>query len=162
MFTCHIHIKSFSSVWWLRKLSKNKESYKTKFKVVLCLLEFIRGKKNSPYQQIWNIWNPNMKGFSFLGFQVTKQSRHTQLKDFLPFPFLSQIFKATQTIRSSYTSHITHHTHVYARKWTEKVETEVKQEKIEFFSLTGFVFLVPLLTSTIHGFAKPERVSVRE
>ena len=94
-----------------------------------------------------------MKGFSFLWFQVTKQSRHTQLKDFLPFPFLFQNFKATQTIRSSYTSHITHHTHthVYAREWTETVETEVKQEKIEFFSLTGFVFLVSPLTNTIHG-----------
>ena len=133
MYTCHIHIKSFSSVWWLRKLSKNKESYKTKFKVVLCLLEFIRGKKNSPYQQIWNIWNPNMKGFSFLGFQVTKQSRHTQLKDFLPFPFLSQIFKATQTIRSSYTSHITH---MYMqeneqKKWKQKWN----KKRLNFFLL---------------------------
>lgn len=74
-----------------------------------------------------------MKGFSFLGFQVTKQSKHAQLTNFLPFPFLSQIFKATQTIKSSYTSHTQTYTHVYAREYKETVETEVKQEKIEFF-----------------------------
>lgn len=112
---------------------------------------FIRGKKNSPYQQIRNIWNPNMKGFSFLGFQVTKQSKHAQLTNFLPFPFLSQIFKATQTIKSSYTSHTQTYTHVYAREYKETVETEVKQEKIEFFF--SYWLCLPSVPSdrTIHG-----------
>ena len=37
-----------------------------------------------------NIENSSMKCFSFLGFQVTKQSKHSQLKNFLTIPFLSQ------------------------------------------------------------------------
>jgi len=47
-------------------------------------------KKKLPILTDRNIENPNMKGFFFLGFQVTKQSKHSQIKNFLTFPFLSQ------------------------------------------------------------------------